>query len=423
MPTNNKSDNFQMPLQNIKNINNLSPPRKHNIPKDTCENKEDKKHKKMNQNISQSQEAKMEIEEMIQGNMMIGSLSTQASGNIYSSLDSNANLKNLNCANSNNLNLGNKNIFFYHEQNNNIQINNPQPPIPVPVPIIDIKPTVKPKKETQKEKEIFKFIFPTNQDYISFSGEYINEIYSNLLLDEKNLKPLYGYIQNQHDINEQMRAILIDWLIEVHYKFHLKDETLYQTVFIIDSYLAAFPILRAKLQLLGIAALLISCKAQEIYYPQLFELIDITDGAYIKDELVEMENHILKILSFNIVSPTAIEFYNIVSRAFNFDQKQYFLGKYFMESSLIDYQMIKYSASVIGVSCAYVVMKFCGINNYKCLYSKNVVKEECPQKIIKEAAREICHLVKNLSNSTLKAVKDKYSLPQFLNVAQFCEQN
>jgi cyclin B len=285
------------------------------------------------------------------------------------------------------------------------------------------KQSTKQKKETQKEKEIFKFNFLSSEDYILHSGEYLNEIYSNLLLDEKNLKPLYGYIQNQHDINEQMRAILIDWLVEVHYKFHLRDETLYQTVFIIDSYLSAFPILRAKLQLLGVAALFISCKQQEIYYPQIYELIDITDGAYVKEELVEMENHILKILKFNIVSPTAIEFYNIISKAFNFDPKQYFLGKYFMESSLIDYQMIKYSASVIGVSCAYVVMKFCGINNYKCLYSKNVVKEEIPQKVIKEAAREICHLVKNLSNSTLKAVKDKYSLPQFLNVAQYCEQN
>ena len=379
------------------------------------------KHKKLNQNISQSQEAKMEIEEMIQGNL-IGSLSTKASSNIYSSLDSN--LKNLNCANSNNLNSGSNNIFFYQEQKNNIQKENPQ--LNITVPLANPKLQTKNKKEPhniQKEKEIFKFNFSSSEEYISFSGEYINEIYSNLLVNEKNLKPLYGYIQNQHDINEQMRAILIDWLIEVHYKFHLKDETLYQTVFIIDSYLSMFPILRAKLQLLGIAALLISCKSQEIYYPQLFELIDITDGAYVKEELVEMENHILKILSFNIVSPTAIEFYNIVSKAFNFDQKQYFLGKYFMESSLIDYQMIKYSASVIGVSCAYVVMKFCGINNYKCLYSKNVIKEECPQKVIKEAAREICHLVKNLSNSTLKAVRDKYSLPQFLNVAQFCEQN
>ena len=67
-------------------------------------------------------------------------------------------------------------------------------------------------------------------------------------------------------------------------------------------------------------------------------------------------------------------------------------------------------------------MKFFGIDNYKILYSNDVVKEDCPQKIIKEAAREVYTLVKNLSQSTLKAVKDKYSLSQFLNVAQYAEQ-
>ena len=276
----------------------------------------------------------------------------------------------------------------------------------------------------KEEKEIFKFNFTNKEQNISYSGEYLNEIYSNLLIDEKELyyKPKIGYMKKQNDINEQMRAILIDWLIEVHYRFRLKSETLYQTVWIIDTYLSMFPIIRARLQLLGIASLLISCKSQEIYYPQLNELIDITDGAYIKDELIDMETHVLKVLSFNIVSPTSNDFFNIIAKAFNFDNRQFFLGKYFLESSLIDYQMIKYSSSVIAVSCAYIVMKFFGINNYKCLYSNDVIKENCPQKVIKEAAREICFLVKNLSQSTLKAVKDKYSLPQFLNVAQYCEQ-
>ena len=203
---------------------------------------------------------------MIQGNL-IGSLSTRASNNIYSSMDSNANLKNLNCANSNNLNNASKNIFFYQDTNNNIQNiqkdNNPLSHALIPIQNTNPKKSSKQGKDLniKKEKEIFKFNFSSNEEYISFSGEYINEIYSNLLQDEKKLKQLYGYISNQPDINEQMRAILIDWLIEVHYKFHLKDETLYQTIFIIDSYLSAFPILRAKLQLLGIEALLISCKA------------------------------------------------------------------------------------------------------------------------------------------------------------------
>ena len=156
-------------------------------------------------------------------------------------------------------------------------------------------------------------------------------------------------------------------------------------------------------------------------FEQLKEFIDITDGAYEKEELVTMENNILKILNFNIVSPTPNDFFNIISKAFNFDQKQNYLGRYFLESALIDYQMIKFSPSVIAVSCAYIVMKYFGISNYKILYTNDFVREECPQKAIKDTARTIYFLVKNLSQSSLKAVKDKYSLSQFLNVAQYCE--
>jgi cyclin B len=378
---------------------------------------------KNQKSTTESEEIKMEIE-VGGSNQLMESLSTQASNNIKSSIES----KNLNICNTNM-------VFFPDKTNilNNMQIQN-QNQILIPNQIeknqIEIQaqtqiPIIKNNFNINKEeKEIFKFNFINNEENISYTGEYLNEIYSNLLYDEKEikLKPKIGYMKKQNDINEQMRAILIDWLIEVHYRFRLKSETLFQTVWIIDTYLSIYPIIRARLQLLGIASLLISCKSQEIYYPQLNELIDITDGAYIKDELIEMETHVLKVLNFNIVSPTSNDFYNIIAKAFNFDNRQYFLGKYFLESSLIDYQMIKYSSSVIAVSCAYIVMKFFGINNYKCLYSNDVIKENCPQKVIKDAAREICFLVKNLSQSTLKAVKDKYSLPQFLNVAQYCEQ-
>ena len=364
---------------------------------------------------TESKNLKMEIE-VADSNQLYDSLSTQDSNNIKSFLD------------SKNVNICNTNLIFFPQSNKNLNEIQVQSQIVIPNQIKNKTqiqlPSIINNKKKEKEKEIFKFNFSNNEENMSYSGEYLNEIYSNLLMGEKelNYKPKIGYMKSQNDINEQMRAILIDWLIEVHYRFRLKSETLYQTVWIIDTYLTIFPIIRARLQLLGIASLLISCKSQEIYYPQLNELIDITDGAYIKEELIEMETHILKVLSFNIVSPTSNDFFNIIAKAFNFDNRQYFLGKYFLESSLIDYQMIKYSSSVIAVSCAYIVMKFFGINNYKCLYSNDVIKENCPQKVIKEAAREICFLVKNLSQSTLKAVKDKYSLPIFLNVAQYCEQ-
>ena len=394
------------------NHKELSPPQKQQS-KNLCPKQISQNSQKV---ITDSQDIKMDIE-FNDLNQLNGSVSTQASNNITSPLES----KDLNIYKTNNIifpqnKIQTQNQILISKQEKSQAKNNIQTQISIPLNTINQK--------NENNNQIFKFNFKSNEENISFSGEYLNEIYSNLLKDEQNLcyKPKIGYMNNQNDINEQMRAILIDWLIEVHYRFRLKSETLFQTVWIIDTYLSIFPIIRAKLQLLGIASLLISCKSQEIYYPQINELIDITDGAYVKDELIEMEAQVLKVLNFNIIAPTANDFYNIISKAFNFDKKQFYLGKYFLESSLIDYRMIRYSSSVLAVSCAYIVMKFFAINNYKNLYSNEIIKENCPQKVIKDAAREICFLVRNLSQSTLKAVKDKYSLPQFLNVAQYCEQ-
>ena len=120
---------------------------------------------------------------------------------------------------------------------------------------------------------ILNIYFENEKDSIQCGKEYIDEIYMNLLKEEKELNNNYGYMENQPDINEQMRAILIDWLIEVHLRFHLKDQTLYITVGIIDIYLSNEIIQRSKLQLLGITALLITCNNQEIFYPPIKDLL------------------------------------------------------------------------------------------------------------------------------------------------------
>lgn len=79
-----------------------------------------------------------------------------------------------------------------------------------------------------------------------------------------------------------MRAILIDWLIDVHLKYKLVPETLFVAVSIIDRYLEKTHILRSKLQLVGITALFIACKYEEIYPPNLQDFSDVTDKAYSK---------------------------------------------------------------------------------------------------------------------------------------------
>jgi cyclin B len=79
------------------------------------------------------------------------------------------------------------------------------------------------------------------------------------------------YIDSQVEINSKMRGILADWIIEVHQKFELMPESLYLTMYIIDRYLSMQPVLRRELQLVGVSALLIACKYEEIWAPEVLE--------------------------------------------------------------------------------------------------------------------------------------------------------
>ena len=82
------------------------------------------------------------------------------------------------------------------------------------------------------------------------------------------------------EVTEKMRAYLVDWLAELHYKFKMWPETLYVTIGIIDRFLAAAPELKKQeLQCLGITALHIACKYEEIYPPELKNLLRVTDNA------------------------------------------------------------------------------------------------------------------------------------------------
>lgn len=91
-------------------------------------------------------------------------------------------------------------------------------------------------------------------------SEYVSEIFNHLKNTELEFIAQPGYMKRQPDINEKMRAILIDWLVEVHLKFKLYPETLYLTVNLIDRYLEKEEVLRQHLQLVGVTAMLIASK-------------------------------------------------------------------------------------------------------------------------------------------------------------------
>lgn len=104
---------------------------------------------------------------------------------------------------------------------------------------------------------------------------YVADMYAHFRGKESltSVRPVYME-QNQSQINERMRSILVDWLVEVHLKFKLVPETLYLTVNLIDRFLERQPnVSRPKLQLVGVTCLLIASKYEEIYPPELRDLV------------------------------------------------------------------------------------------------------------------------------------------------------
>ena len=273
-----------------------------------------------------------------------------------------------------------------------------------------------------------------SENYIKNAEEYVDDILNNLLKEEKEaeLKIDYSYFGFQTDINSKMRAILIDWLIDVHLKFNFRQETLYITINIIDTYLSSKKIERCNFQLLGVTALFIACKQNEILFRKLNEYVYITDNAYTEEDIKNMEYKVLETLNFNVLFPSSLTFYEIFSNKLDLykDKKKFNFGEFLMESFYLDENCLKYSSSTIACAVGYIVMKYFKMDNYKECYNPNNFNikpineliekysknNNYPIYIIKECAKDICYFMNELAKGNLKSTIRKYSIEKNENV-------
>ncbi|XP_045811279.1 G2/mitotic-specific cyclin-1 isoform X2 [Trifolium pratense] len=183
--------------------------------------------------------------------------------------------------------------------------------------------------------------------------EYIEDLYSFYRKVESTGCVSPNYMAQQFDINERMRAILIDWLIEVHDKFDLVHETLFLTVNLIDRFLEKQSVVRKKLQLVGLVAMLLACKYEEVSVPVVSDLIVISDKAYTRKEVLEMEKVMVNTLKFNISVPTAYVFMKRFLKAAQADRKLELLAFFLVELSLVEYAMLKFPPSQLAAAAVY----------------------------------------------------------------------
>ncbi|KAJ5071755.1 cyclin-a1-1 [Anaeramoeba ignava] len=221
------------------------------------------------------------------------------------------------------------------------------------------------KEEISPQKSLPEDVIDVNEKYannIQFVTEFIEEIMDHKFETEKENKISPNYLSTtQTKISTRMRAVLLDWLIEVHLKFKLLPDTLYLTRYIIDKFLSLENLSISKLQLLGVTSMLIASKYEEIYPPEVGDFVYICDGAFNKEDILKMESIILNLLKFDLSYVTPLFFAKRFLRVLDVnlpsneqDLRYDLLTNYFIEMTVPEIQMLDFCSSKIAASALYL---------------------------------------------------------------------
>merc|ERR1712243_385832 len=256
-------------------------------------------------------------------------------------------------------------------------------------------------------------------------AEYVTETFAYLKgLERKALVPK-DHLQGQQT-NDKMRAVLVDWLVEVQVQFKLLQETLFSTIDIIDRFMAVEggSVSRGKLQLVGVAAMFLA-SIEEVYAPACSDFVYITDNAYTEEEIKATELKIVKALEFNLSQPVAINFLRRYSKAGDVDVLQHSLAKYCLELSLADYSLVSVGGSELEAASLclslLVLEEGATVQNVwsptLAYFSGYNLDSILP--LVRKLAAVVVKTHK--PNAKLQAVRTKYKSSKFLRVADLGE--
>ncbi|KAL1215618.1 Cyclin-B2-2 [Cardamine amara subsp. amara] len=245
--------------------------------------------------------------------------------------------------------------------------------------------------------------------------EYVEDLYEFYRKNERYSCVPLDYMAQQFDITDKMRAILIDWLIEVHDKFELMNETLFLTVNLIDRFLSKQAVVRKKLQLVGLVALLLACKYEEVSVPIVEDLVVISDKAYTRNDVLEMEKIMLSTLQFNMSLPTQYPFLRRFLKAAQSDKKLEILASFLIELALVDYEMLRYPPSLLAATAVYTAQ--CTIHGFSEWNSTCEFHSHYSENQLQECCRRMVSLHQKAATDKLTGVLRKYRSSKFGHIA------
>lgn len=187
-------------------------------------------------------------------------------------------------------------------------------------------------------------------------SHYAHEIFQY----QKDREPSFAipdYMTRQPHISKWMRALLVDWMVEIQESFELNHETLYLAVKIVDIYLSRMEIQKDSLQLLGAAALFIAAKYDERVPPTVDDFHYICDGAYQRREMILMEMKVFETIGYDLGIPLSYRFLRRYARVNRIDMPVLTLARYILEFTLMDYAIVQLRDSKLACAALFIAMR------------------------------------------------------------------
>ena len=218
----------------------------------------------------------------------------------------------------------------------------------VPVDLSDDYPTLEELSKQAKDLD------SEDLDDPLMVAEYVHEIFDYMKELEIRTMPNANYMDNQGELEWKMRGILVDWLLEVHTRFRLLPETLFLAVNIIDRFLSAKVVQLDRLQLVGVTAMFIASKYEEVLSPHVQNFKHVADDGFSEAEILSAERFVLASLDYDLSYPNPMNFLRRISKADNYDIQTRTLGKYLLEIGCLDHRFLKYPPSQVAAAAMYL---------------------------------------------------------------------
>ena len=192
---------------------------------------------------------------------------------------------------------------------------------------------------------------------VTMVAEYAPEIFNYMHELEHKLAPDPLYMNHQDELRWEMRAVLIDWVVQVHSRFNLLPETLFLTVNYIDRFLSRRKVSLSRFQLVGAVAIFIAAKYEEINCPTVQEVAYMADNAYSVDDFLKAERFMIDVLEFDMGWPGPMSFLRRTSKADDYDYETRTLAKYFLEITIMDARYVASQPSWLAAGAHYLSRK------------------------------------------------------------------